>query len=70
MYFDVVFYGNKVELELNLTQLKTINKVRRSIESWSHFYFTIIISLILCYSFFKKQQEKINLSFRSDLFLE
>ena len=43
-----------------------MNKVKRSIKSWSPVYFTI-------FSFpyvFRKQQEILNLSYQSDLFLE
>ena len=43
-----------------------MNKVKRSIETVNRFFFTIISFPIL----FQKQQEKLNLSFWLDLFLE
>ena len=47
-------------------QLKRMNKFRKSIESWSHSYFTVTSFTIQ----FQKQQDKLNLSIWSDLFLE
>ena len=43
-----------------------MNKVKRSIESWNHFYLIIISFTIL----FQKEKEKHNFSFQLDLFLE
>ena len=53
-------------LKLILPAWNNEYKVRKSMESWICFHFTIIYFPIL----FLKQQEKINMSFWSDLFLE